>query len=88
MHYESAVLDVLNVSQLTNGMLVSSFIYCIFYQEMPYLKSPLSQSVSLNIFAMHFFFFPQKPFNCLFKLNLSKIQTRQKNAQVSISGES
>lgn len=52
MDYESAVLDI---SQLTNGMLVSSFIYCMFYQETPYLKSPISQSVSLNMFAVLFF---------------------------------
>jgi len=32
MHYKSSVLDVLNVSHLTNGMLLSSFIHCIFYQ--------------------------------------------------------
>lgn len=55
MDYESAVLDVLNVSQLTNGMRESSFIYCMFYQEAPYLESPISQSVSLNMFAVLFF---------------------------------
>lgn len=40
MDYESAVLDVLNVSQLTNGMLVSSFIYCMFYQENAISQKP------------------------------------------------
>ncbi len=45
MDDESAVLDVLDVSQLTNGMLVSSFIYCMFYHETAYLKSNISPSV-------------------------------------------
>lgn len=57
MDDESAVLDVLNVSQLTNGMLVSSFIYWMFYHETAYLKSHISQSVSLSMFAVHYFFF-------------------------------